>query len=141
MAIADGQVLTAADFLPYAQLAAVATTFTPTWGGVTLGNGATGGWWAKIGALVHAEMYLDWGYTTSVNDFIRQPLAGLPAAIGAAIGHGWAYDDSALVWQPVSWRPTPNWITAAGARLGVGAPWTWGTYDNLTLSITYLAAP
>ncbi len=139
MAIADGQVLTAADFLPYAQLAAAPTSFVPTWDGVTVGNGFTAGRWARIGPLVCVEMELIFGSTTTVTDYLLQPLTGLPQSL-YAVGGGWAYDSSAAAFHPVAWRQG-DWIAANGERVSSTWPWTWTSGDQLRLSMTYLTTP
>lgn len=77
------------------------TAYTPTFNGVTLGNGTASGYYAVIGKLLFMRAELILGSTSSVTGDMRVTLPSgytmRNAAIGANVFHGYAVDVSAGV--------------------------------------------
>ena len=112
--------------------------YTPTWTNLTVGNGSITGRYIQIGKTVHVFVTLGFGSTTSVSGIFY---ASLPTAAAATpIGTGWAFDDSAVQWNNLTFTHVNYFISASGSRYSATHPWTWATGDAIRFSMTYEAA-
>lgn len=106
------------------------TSWTPTPGGITLGNGSITGGYLLIGKTCIFRHRLSWGSTTSLAGSMTLTLPFTPIGAGAAAGR--LYDNSAngaytggLVWGTstlATYAGDPGVVTAT-------TPFTWATND------------
>jgi hypothetical protein len=116
-------------------------TYTPTWTGLTVGNGSNVGRYIKIGKTVHVFVVLGFGSTTSVSGIFRASLPiAPPVGSTAPIGTGWAFDNSSITWNNLTFTNGNYFISASGSRYNATHPWTWGSGDSVRFSITYEVA-
>lgn len=119
------------------------TSYTPTLGGWTGGNGTLSGAYMQAGKLVHFRAKLVVGSTTTVSG---NPTLTLPVTATAArcfAGSGAAYDVSGTAHAGLDCMN--NSTTTVTFRDGSNSlsstvPFTWATGDELYVSGTYEAA-
>lgn len=123
-------------------------TFTPTFTGLTLGNGTISGTYSKVGNIVTVEMAVNWGSTTSATAITG--VTGLPFALMTAANNTYAVCNTSYLKQGVGWYfggSTANYgstalnnvIAGAGTALLSGtAPATFGNADYWAFSMTYM---
>lgn len=127
-------------------------SYTPTLGGITLGNGTLVGKWFRAGRFIKFKVKLTFGSTTSVSGAMT---IGLPVAYAdgtdAEVFAALLYDASANQRYPAKSQAITtstvsiNAINAAGTYLVEAAtsstvPFTWTTSDILIVSGTYESA-
>ena len=114
--------------------------FTPSWAGLTLGNGATSGRWCRVGNTVLVNISLAFGSTTAMpGNAYPQITAPLPAPQYIAAGSGVAFDSSASDFRPLTWLAN-DWVVSPSGRISSAIPWVWAAGDYIRLSIAYEAA-
>jgi hypothetical protein len=128
------------------------TAFTPTWTGITIGNGVTGGNYCQIGKVVHCRAYITFGSTTSVTaavdmDFpvtavshTGNPHIGLARLLDASVG---AYNAVTVYLSTTKVRVQRTFVSGATILMGElssTSPFTWTTSDQIMLNFTYEAA-
>ena len=123
-------------------------TFTPTFTGLTLGNGTISGTYSKVGNIVTVEMAVNWGSTTSATAITG--VTGLPFALMTAANNTYAVCNTSYLKQGVGWyfggstanfgsTALNNVIAGAGTALLSGtAPATFGNADYWAFSMTYM---
>ena len=146
-----GQVLTAGEL----NAAGTYTAFTPTLGGVTLGNGTRNARYTKFNKLVHYFGRFDFGSTSAITGQITIDLPAAAYSAGvAADGQpaGWCqftdagiatYTGLVLRISNTSFYLYPQNTAGTYANLaGTSAtiPFTWGTNDSFTWNVVYEAA-
>ena len=123
-------------------------TFTPVFTNATVGNGATYGYYTKIGNQVTIEVGLVFGTTTSLSGVISS-VNGLPfttknigpnvytPAVGVAWqnGVGW----NSLFSEFANNNTALSYVITAVGNVGVDAthPFAWGNGSSINLSGTY----
>ncbi len=123
-------------------------SYTPTWGGTggtpSIGNGTLAGRYVKIGDLVHAEIDLIFGSSTTANSAtlwtFDAPSNPASKVAGAATWRGTYYGVGTVL------RESANAIyvvygdgASASNFVGYQKPWTWADTHWLHLSFTYQA--
>jgi hypothetical protein len=139
--------------LQAAELNAVGETvaYTPTWTGITVGNGTNVGFQTLINKFVHVEGKLTFGSTTSVTG--SAPSATLPinAAQSFSVAGSIVYGNdgvSTFFGAPLQISNThffcflQNFTTDYGSEVGMTStiPFTWGVGDSITWSLNYRIA-
>jgi len=125
------------------------TSFTPTWGAATtnpaLGNGSLIGWYTKVNKLVHVQINLTIGSTSTMGSgrwTFALPVAAAIQTILPAV----AIDVSATTRYAVNaWVTTGTGvfsIATGGGANGVSStvPFTWATDDALLIAGSYQSA-
>jgi hypothetical protein len=148
-----GQVLTAATMN---SIGAAWETYTPTWTAATtnpaIGNGFIAGRYVQIQKLVHAQIAITMGSTTTYGSgvyYFGLPITSKSAYYNfAALGVGTVFDVSTANAYVVS----ANYQTGATGYVSLRftgggngdvtntAPYTFATNDIITLNVTYEAA-
>ena len=128
------------------------TSFTPTWTGITVGNGVTGGNYVQIGKTVHCRAYITFGSTTSVTSAVDMnfpvtavshtgnPNIGLARLNDASVG---AYSSVAVYLSTAKVRVQRQFVSGSevlSGELSSTSPFTWTTSDQIMLNFTYEAA-
>lgn len=126
-------------WVAYGALVTPGVGFTPTWNGVTLGNGTSAGQYFQQGKLVQATMNLTIGSTTAftAGAFIYPsiPVAGAAVAYGA----GWIFDSSPTGWYNIVFTIGAYLTGTNGQRVTATLPITLAAADGIRTSITYQA--
>jgi hypothetical protein len=148
--MADPFPFVAGDVLTAAELNGIGETvaYTPTWTGITVGNGTNVGFYTRINKFVHVEGKLTFGSTTSVTG--DAPSAALPinAAQSFSVAGSIVYSNdgvSTFFGAPLQISNThffcflQNFTTDYGSEVAMTStiPFTWGTADNITWSLNY----
>lgn len=126
--------------------------YTPTVGGMTLGNGTASGWFRRDGTLLVASFIVTAGTTTAggAGAWTVSLPSGMTSAAGRnQWGAGNLYDSSAGQLWDVRWRTLPSVTTfdaytgdgAGSAALAGAAPITIGTGDLLEGQLTIEVIP
>jgi len=124
-----------------------AVAFTPTWSGVTVGNGISGGYYQRYGATAHAQMWFKLGSTSSITASIRVALPVAPVISSPVIGS--AYFESvgtAVYHQPgVSFGSLHPILTSASSphvelfAVNTGTTWSVFSSANGTQPVSWAA--
>jgi len=122
------------------------SSYTPTWSG-TLGNGTITGKYLQIGKLVHFEVLLTWGSTSS-HGATAQTLS-LPvtaAAAGLACGDAILQDSGTGQYTALGWLTSTTAVLfyncdglQSGAIINT-TPFVWTTNDAIQFHGSYFAA-
>jgi hypothetical protein len=140
-----GQVLTAAQLNGIGET----TSFTPTWSGLTVGNGTLNdAKYVRVQNLVYAQVTFTFGSTSAVtgNIFISPPVAtsnGSQNAVGvglmADVSTGAIYTTiSSLAGGGIQTLATvTSGAYATFAQASATVPFTWATGDVLTFNALY----
>ena len=128
------------------------TTYTPAWTAPTtnpvLGNGSISGRWIKIGRMVHVQIGLTWGSTTTGGSgtwAFSLPVAAL-AGVG---GQGWV--GAAYALSAAAFNRTGVFVVNASATTGypdgdnlngwnATSPQTWAVNDSFSFNVSYEVA-
>jgi hypothetical protein len=142
-----GQVLTAAQMNSIGETIA----YTPTWTGITVGNGTNVGFYTRVQNFVHVEGKLTFGTTTAIT--ASTPSSALPinALQSFTVSGSLLFQDSGVATyfgQPLQialdrWYCfIQDFATAYGREIAVTAtvPFVWATADSITWSLNYLVA-
>ena len=143
-----GQILTAAQLNSIGSY----TAYTPTWSGLTVGNGTSSFVYAAVNKIVHVFGTFTFGSTSSITS--SGPSMTLPltrAAIDLPIMGTGNYADSGVATYlalPLSFATTTVGFYAANAsgtylsETGISAtvPFTWGTNDRIMVNLIYREA-
>jgi len=131
------------------------TTWTPSFTGVTVGNGTTVARYNQIGKLVHAEFIFVLGSTSAVTGSINislpvtakvgATLAPAAGFAGSLLDAGTAIYDAIAVISSAGTLAELFAVNSAGtyANFAVttgSVPFTWGISDAISFNITYEAA-
>jgi len=141
-------------YLSTPQTSAIGGTvaYTPTWTGLTVGNGTNVGSYNIINKVCHVEGRVTFGSTTAItasNPFSPLPIApvtsGLwtPGSVVYADAGTATYVGTAFIIGSTSWYCfIQNFATAYGSEVAVTAtiPFTWTTSDTITWSFDYQIA-
>lgn len=125
------------------------TAYTPTYSGMTIGNGTTTARYSKTGRTITATGLLTMGTTTTFSGTI---VMTIPVAVNAvlwsssvSVGTAALTDVSATVTEAALVLPnTTTQValrrTANGAPVNNTVPWTWATGDTIGWTYTYESA-
>lgn len=128
------------------------TTYTPTWGGSggtpSIGNGTLAGRYIRFGPMVHVNIMLWWGSTTTANSatiwYFTKPVASPTTGrfwSGSCTFRGSYYGGgSSIIEQGGNITPIYGTGATASNFMGYNVPWTWATGAWLTMDIAYEAA-
>jgi hypothetical protein len=121
-------------------------TWTPTFAGLTIGNGTVSGTYTKIGRQVTVVFGFNCGSTTSVGtlgDITGLPFASANIWIGYIKVHGVAFDSGSRWYEAVAVLgnnsnaiSVPS-ITNYNSAISASNPMPWTTNDNLVFTATY----
>lgn len=127
-------------------------SWTPTFTGLTLGNGTISAKYMKIGKTVFCQFLLTWGSTTSASGSLTATIPVTATSTFAndsmAIGVARLRDDSAsaklggivkLATTTTIGFASNNSLSAV-IDVTATSPWTWATSDMIGCSFTYEAA-
>lgn len=124
------------------------TTYTPSWTNLAVGNGTVTAKYFKVGKLVHYQIQLTFGNSTSVSGAITfslpvaAPAYAAPGHYGIAtfydsgvgISSGKVYMNASATTGVLYTTGNPDVVTSATA------PFTWTTADQIWITGTYEAA-
>jgi hypothetical protein len=125
------------------------TTWTPTFTGVTIGNGTTNAKYKQIGKTVFGYVYFSLGSTSSITGTIKTTFPVTPTSIGninylgtftdATFGYYMAYPvvEASNI---VLFAANASGTYVAYTNTSSTVPFTWTTNDNFYVSFTYEVA-
>jgi hypothetical protein len=126
------------------------SAYTPTLGGITIGNGTAAARYVQVGKLVVVEVAFTAGSTTSFSGTITFSLPVTAASgesastpLGTARGtHGSSSAVGAVLEgsSTVRFVYASTWPTGTEAQWAATAPWTWGSGDTINFTAAYEAA-
>jgi hypothetical protein len=128
------------------------TAFTPSWTGVTVGDGSTSGSYIQLGPLVFIQAQFIFGSTSAITGNVSfttpvsqsgQP-AGVPGGparfldnnVGTNATGLWRINTQEVEIRVIRTDATYN----SNAHLSSTVPWTWATDDTINISGFYRAA-
>jgi hypothetical protein len=116
------------------------TAYTPTFTGLTLGNGVVTGAYQVVGKTVNFRCGVTWGSTTAATGvwFPSVPVTALSNFTSPTVG--FIFDNSAVLWNACTYVPGSYLIAGASGRINATIPWTWAVGDIVEVSGTYEAA-
>lgn len=144
-----GQVLTAAEL----NAIAAWTSFTPTWTGLTVGNGTETAFYAPIADLTFMQVALTFGSTTSItagvtiaypvaaDDTFRDGVGGQAQFRDDDTGnvyHGVTSPNSGTIMNIRVFNSSGTYLTETNLTSTI--PFTWATGDRLIISHWFRAA-
>lgn len=146
-----GAVLTAAQMNQYVRdnfnaIGDAWTSYTPTLGGWTLGNGTLVGKYSQAGKLVIGRIEYTVGSTdTKAGTLIFATPVAPNLVNGATCGRAGLFDTSAAnrAFRHVFWGSASNAFFATSendTRITPTTPWTWATGDQVFIDFEYEAA-
>jgi hypothetical protein len=123
-----------------------ATTWTPTYSNLTIGNGTVTAKYTRVGKMVTAFFALTFGSTTAITaNYASFTLPFTPVTGGLLAGFG-HYEDAGVAdyyggfyFGGATVFPTRA-LTGAWNGIDATAPFTWATNDKISVSITFEAA-
>jgi hypothetical protein len=140
-----GEILTAADMNGIGEL----TSYTPTWGGLTVGNGVQSWKYVRVNNFVYVTGLITLGSTSSVaaNISVNVPINSTNQPEASFVGQTALSDASTtagaiattifasnrLFAQPVNTAGT----YAANVAVSATVPWTWAVNDTISITGIY----
>lgn len=127
-------------------------SFTPSFTGITLGNGTTAATYTRCNQQIHLQVKLTFGSTTAVTGTmgLTLPVLGTSAEVNCAIGVARILDSGAGYFSGHMYLAATNTVyltainTAGTYAVDVFSsatiPMTWAVNDELNFSINYTAA-
>lgn len=125
------------------------TPYTPSWTGVTVGNGTLDAAYRVLGKTLTGRVRLTLGSTSAVTGSV---FVGLPPATPAGgsayptlsnLGNFTCFDTSASARRAGALfrsGSTAQLFLPDGTALSASSPWTWANGDHIFVSFTYEAA-
>ena len=147
-----GSVLTAAELNGIGEATA---SYTPTLGGITIGNGTVVGSFTRVNKLVYGSVTVTLGSTSSITTTVTfsLPVTAATNSAGLFIGNGYYFDaSSSETFVGTSFRSNATTLTPfvffdfSGAGyvvrgiINATAPVAFGTGDSLAYQFCYEAA-
>lgn len=134
----------------YACLGDVWTSYTPTWTGITTGNGTNSGSYKSVGKIVFYRSSFIFGSTSVVTGPIYLSIPGTMANT-SNFSADVKYNDAGISWYPgfaIPYTTTSMSLTALVAsgtylsptNLSSTVPITWGILDGIYVQGWYSAA-
>jgi len=134
-----------------ARTPAALTTYTPSFTGLTLGNGTVVAKYCKVGGVIVDEIVITFGSTTAITGGIT--IGGMQAAnSSAALFTGWVnlHDAGTIYYTGVAKQASSTSVEilaqstsgayAAVATISATVPHTWATGDQIIVKTVRLAA-
>ena len=122
------------------------TNYSPTFAG-TVGNGSLTGEYHRVGKMIHVQIAFTLGSTSAIpaSNLCKFTLpVSRDTTIHSCIGSMVMYDSSANLWYTGSIYSTESTQTTrlagGAASVDTNNPFTWGTNDQMHLTLNYLAA-
>jgi hypothetical protein len=127
-------------------------TWTPTYSGLTVGNGTVMARYAQVGKLVHAEFSFQMGSTSTMGSLqVSLPIAPknleavqVPGAVCTLLDYNVAIYSATAVYNPANkieiYAVTTGGTFASIQSISSTTPFTWGTSDTVSFNITYEVA-
>lgn len=116
------------------------TSYTPSWTNLTIGNATQSCKYIQAGKIVHAQIYMTWGSTTSASGFFYPSLPVTAANSIQVNAAGFLFDNSGAVWNACVFVAGNYILTPSSGRVSATVPWTWATSDIVSINVTYEAA-
>lgn len=126
------------------------TSWTPTWTGITLGNGATGGKFIRIGRTVIFRAYILFGNSTSVTGGINLDVPVTAAQAEGAMINADLLDASFGMYRGMARLTTTTNISVNAMNSGSTyvaetstsstVPFTWAASDTIWVTGVYESA-
>lgn len=124
------------------------TAFTPSWGGITVGNGTSLGAYKRINNTIFYRASFEFGNTSSIASLGLSFPVTINSAYSAyaPIGVATLNDNGGLIYLAVHYKDTGIYIQAANAAYvahsGISStvPFTWATSDRIAVSGFYECA-
>jgi hypothetical protein len=144
----SGQVLTAAQMNGIGEN----TTFTPSFTGITLGNGTATASYTRVQKQIHLQVLVTFGSTTSVSGTIGLilPVTATSSEVNCAIGNARILDSGSGYFSGQIYlaATTTVYLTlqnttatyAVDTFSSATVPMTWAVNDQLGFAINYTAA-
>lgn len=145
-----GQVLTAAQMNGIGE---ATIAYTPTLGGITIGNGTVAAYYTRVNKIVYGSVYITLGSTSAITTTVTftLPVTAAANSAGLLMGNGYFFDNSAgETYLGVSFRTNTTTCTPFVAFAGnpylvrsvinATVPVAFGTNDLLVYQFTYEAA-
>jgi hypothetical protein len=127
--------------------------YTPTLGGITIGNGTVAAYYTRVNKLVYGSVYITLGSTSAITTTVTfsLPVTAATNSAGLLMGNGYYFDNSTSeTYLGTSFRSntttcTPFASVASGTYLvrsviNATVPVVYGTNDLLVYQFTYEAA-
>jgi len=135
----------------WVQISGETISYTPTWTGITVGNGTNTGAYTIVNNFIHVEGKLIFGSTTSITASTPQGNLPVNSVLAFHVPGSIVYSDSGVATyfgQPLVIGSSSfycfiqNFATTYGSEVGVTStiPFTWGTNDAITWSLNYRIA-
>jgi hypothetical protein len=144
----SGAVLTAAELNA---MGGALTSYTPTWTGITTGNGTNSGGWVQFGRLTYWQASFTFGTTSACTGAVTVSLPITLADANRLGSFSVKILDSGTAWYDC--RLNPNSTTVAsvealnsagtyltGSSLSSTVPMTWTTSDRIEIACLSIAA-
>lgn len=112
------------------------TSYSPSWTGLTVGDGTLNARYMRLGKMVHVNIHLIFGSTTSITGAgVSLPVAVAYRGAGATIFYDNSVDKDYVggIWLEGS----NGYIDYGSSRISATVPFTWATSDQLMISATY----
>ena len=145
-----GQVLTAAQMNGIGE---ATVAYTPTLGGITIGNGTVAAYYTRVNKIVYGSVYITLGSTSAITTTVTftLPVTASANSAGLFIGNGYFFDNSTSeTYMGVSFRSNTTTLTPfvsfAGnpylvrSVINATVPVAYGTSDALVYQFQYEAA-
>lgn len=145
-----GNVLTAAQLNGIGE---ATVAYTPTLGGITIGNGTVAAYYTRVNKIVYGSVYITLGSTSAITTTVTftLPVTAAANSAGLLMGNGYYFDNSTSeTYLGTSFRSntttcTPFVGVASGTYLvrsviNATVPVVFGANDLLVYQFTYEAA-
>lgn len=109
-------------------------TISPTYTGVTIGNGTVVAKFHDNYSRVHCRWSLTLGTTSAVTGNIEVDFG--QNYVGYLTGYAAAFDTSASRWYPLAWFTKDAGLDVMGTHSSSTSPFTWGTGDIIAAQWT-----
>jgi hypothetical protein len=126
-------------------------SYTPSWVGLTVGNGTNVGSYQVVNKFVHVEGKLIFGSTTSITGSVPFSYLPINSVMAFHVPGSIVYSDAGVatyfgqplvVGSDAFYCYISNFGTTYGSEVPVSStvPFTWGTNDAITWSLNYRIA-
>ena len=137
--------------IPNSNIVGETVAYTPTWTGITVGNGTNTGYYQVINKFIHVEGKLTFGSTTSITASAPSSYLPINSVQSFHVAGSIVYADSGvatyfgqplIIGQDQFYCFIQNFATTYGSEVALtsGIPFTWGVNDHITWSLNYRIA-
>ena len=109
------------------------TSYTPTWTGLSLGNGSVVAAYSITNKRLDVRIVLTFGSTTTISGvfYPSLPAGAVPTSFAPMPGYG--FDSSATTWVFLAFVQSAYILTPTAGRCTATVPWTWTAGDTITI--------